>query len=129
MAGTVYRRRPTTTWSVAALPVAALLLALLFTGLTTSRVPALVGTAPHATLAAGHTVVHATVHWAGNRPVRGKATGVPGGSGSGLLAPGSLAALAGALELLLVGAAARRVRPRRVGRMHAGRGPPQPALS
>jgi hypothetical protein len=123
MFGTVYRRHPTTTW-----PVAAVLLALLFSGLATSRAPELPGLAPHAVLSAGQTAIHA-MHWTGNRPLHGKATAVLASTGSGLLAPVPAAALAGALTLLLAGAATRRVRPRRVGRMHAGRGPPHPALS
>jgi hypothetical protein len=124
MAGTVHRRHPATTW-----PVAAVLLALLFSGLATSRVPELVATAPHAALVTAQAAIHDTEHWAARRPVRGKATSVLATSGSGLLASGPTAALAGALALLLAAATARRARPRRVGRMHAGRGPPNPALS
>lgn len=116
------RRRPATTW-----PVAAVLLALLFSGLATSRTPQPLGSAPHAALAAGQTVVHEVVHWTGNHPLRGKVVAVLATTGSGL-APAPAAALTGAFALLLIGATARRVRPRRVGRMHAGRGPP-PVLS
>jgi hypothetical protein len=124
MAGTVHRRHPATTW-----PVAAVLLALLFSGLATSRVPELVGTVPHAALATSQAAIHDTAQWAASRPVRGKATSVLATTGSALFAPGCAASLAGALALLLAGAIAWCARPRRVGRMHAGRGPPHPALS
>jgi hypothetical protein len=124
MAGTVHRRHPATTW-----PVAAVLLALLFSGLATSRIPELVGTAPHAALAASQAAIHDTAHWAASRPVRGKASSVVATTGAGLFGPGSAATLAGTFALLLAGAIAWWARPRRVGRMHAGRGPPHPALS
>jgi hypothetical protein len=124
MAGTVHRRHPATTW-----PVAAVLLALLFSGLATSRVPELVGTAPHAALATSQAAIHDAAHWAASRPIRGKATSVLATTGSGLFASGPAAALASALALLLAAVTAWRARPRRVGRMHAGRGPPHAALS
>jgi hypothetical protein len=123
MAGTVHRRHPATTW-----PVAAVLLALLFSGLATGRVPELVGTAPHVALASSQAAIHDTAHWVASRPLRGKATSVLATTGSGLFAPGPAAVLAGAFALLLAGVTAWRARPRRIGRMHAGRGPPRLAL-
>jgi len=78
----------------------------------------------HAAVTATQTSVHDGAHWATGRPPRGKATTFLATAGPGLDAPSRATVLAGCASLLVVAALVVRPRRRRVGRMHAGRGPP-----
>jgi len=118
MSGYRLRRHQATAW-----PIAALLAALVLCGLAGDRGVDPAGNASHTALAAIQTVVHGT-HWAAGRPSRGKAATLLATAGSGFVAPGRAAAFAGYTALLVVAAMVVRPRRRRVGRMHAGRGPP-----
>lgn len=122
MSGSVHRRHPARVW-----PVAALLVALVLSGFTAGRVPDPAASAAGAAFSSAQTEARAAVHWTGGRPARGKATTVLATTGAGLAAPAVAAAIASSAVLLLGFAALRRPRPRRVGRMHAGRGPPPAA--
>lgn len=97
---------------------------MVLTGLAAGRATDPAATALRAALTATQTTVHDTVHWAGSRPARGKATAILATAGSGLVAPGLATAAAAWAALLVVVAIAASPRRRRVGRMHAGRGPP-----
>jgi hypothetical protein len=119
MSGTTQRRHPATV-----VPVAALLLALLLSGLAAGRLTDPASTALRAALTATQGTVHEAAQWTGSRPARGKATAILVTAGSGLFAPGLATTSAVAVALLVVAGAVRRPRRRRIGRMHAGRGPP-----
>jgi hypothetical protein len=119
MSGYRQRRHPATAW-----PIAALLAALVFCGLAGGRAVDPAANAMHAAVAATQTSVHDGAHWATGRPPRGKATTLLATAGSGLDTPSRTAVLAGCASLLVVAALVVRPRRRRVGRMHAGRGPP-----
>ena len=121
MSGSVHRRHPARVW-----PIAALLVALVLSGFTASRVPDPASGA-RAAFSSAQTEARATVHWTGGRPALGKATTVLATTGASLVAPAGAAAVASSTVLLLGFAALRRPRRRRVGRMHAGRGPPSTA--
>lgn len=123
MSGSVHRRHPAKVW-----PIAALLVALVLSGLTASRVPDPAASAARAALSSAQAEARAAVHWTGGRPARGKATTVPATTWAGLVTPAVVAAVAASAVLLLGFGAARRPRRRRVGRMHAGRGPPLATL-
>jgi hypothetical protein len=119
MSGYRQRRHPATAW-----PIAALLAALVFCGLSGGRAVDPAADTLHPALTATQTPVHNGTHWATSRPPRGKATTLLATSGSGLDTPSGVAVLATCASLLVVAALVVRPRRRRVGRMHAGRGPP-----
>ena len=119
MSGNVHRRRPARVW-----PIAALLVALLLSGFAASRVPDPSASGLRAALSSAQTSAHDATHWTGGRPARGKATTVLATTGAGLVAPAVAAAFAASAMVLLGFVALRRPHRRRVGRMHAGRGPP-----
>jgi predicted lysophospholipase L1 biosynthesis ABC-type transport system permease subunit len=121
MSGYRQRRHPATAW-----PIAALLAALVFCGLAGGRAVDPTANSLHAALTATQTPVHDGAHWATGRPPRGKATTLLATAGSGLVAPSRPAAFAVCAALLVVLALVVRPRRRRIGRMHAGRGPPPP---
>jgi hypothetical protein len=121
MSGYRQRRHPATAW-----PIAALLAALVLCGVAGGRSVDPTGNTLHSALAATQTSVHDGTHWATGRTPRGKATTLLATAGSGLVAPGRAAVLAVCAALLVVVTLLVRPRRRRVGRMHAGRGPPVP---
>ncbi len=119
MSGNVHRRRPARVW-----PIAALLVALVLSGFAASRVPDPTATGLRAALSSAQAAARDATHWTGGRPARGKATAILATTGAGLAAPAVAAATAASAMLLLGFVAPRRPRRRRIGRMHAGRGPP-----
>jgi hypothetical protein len=121
MSGYRQRRHPAAAW-----PIAALLAALVLCGLAGGRGIDPAANTLHAALTATQTSIHDGTHWATSRPPRGKATTLLATTGSGLVAPSRPAVLAGCGALLVVVSVVVRPRRRRVGRMHAGRGPPLP---
>ena len=119
MSGNVHRRHLARVW-----PIAALLVALVLSGFTASRVPDPAASGARAAFSSAQTAARAAVHWTGERPTRGKATTVLATTGSGLVTPAVAAAVAASAGLLVGFALVPRPRRRRIGRMHAGRGPP-----
>lgn len=119
MSGTVHRRHTARLW-----PLAGLFVALVLSGMAAVRVAEQSPTVPQAVLAVAQRAAPAAPHWMPGRQARGKATAILSSTGSGLDAPVRAVALSAWLALLVVIAGAVRPRPRRVGRMHAGRGPP-----
>jgi hypothetical protein len=120
MSGLTHRRLP-----ARLLPLAALLAALVLSGLAAGRTADPAAGALRVALIATQTTAHDGAHWAVSRPVRGKAAATLATAGSGLVAPGLTAAVTASVALLVVAVVAARPRRRRVGRMHAGRGPPR----
>jgi hypothetical protein len=123
MSGYRQRRHPATAW-----PIAALLAALVFCGLSGGRGIDPAGHPAHSALTATQTSIHDGSHWATGRPPRGKAATLLATTGSALVAPPRAVVLAGWAALVVVAAMVVRPRRRRVGRMHAGRGPPLAGL-
>jgi hypothetical protein len=118
MSGLTHRRHPARLLSLAAL------LAVLVLSGPAGRVADPATNALHAALTASQSVAPQGTQWAVSRPARGKAGAGPAVTGSGLVAPVLAATVTGCAALLVVAAAVTRPRRRRVGRMHAGRGPP-----
>jgi hypothetical protein len=122
MSGSVHRRQPARVWAIAAL-----LVALVLSGFAAGRVPDPTASGVPAALSSAQTAARDATHWTGGRPARGKATTVLATARAGLVAPADASAVAASAVLLLGFLAVRRPRRRRVGRMHAGRGPPPAA--
>jgi hypothetical protein len=120
MSGLTHRRLP-----ARLVPLAALVAALVLCGLAAGRTADPAAGALHAALTATQTAAHDGAHWAVSRPARGKAGATLATASSSLVAPGLTVAVTASAALLVVAAFATRPRRRRVGRMHAGRGPPR----
>jgi hypothetical protein len=120
MSGLTHRRLP-----ARLLPLAALFVALVLCGLAAGRSADPAASALRAALTATQTTAHDGAHWAVSRLPRGKVGATLATAGSGVVTPGLTASVTASAALLVVAAVAARPRRRRVGRMHAGRGPPR----